>query len=81
MRYAIDLDGTLTTKKKITNFSYDYLVNIEADKKMIEIVNRLYNEGHTIYIYTARKHDLKNITKIWDICFCLNEGILSISQQ
>jgi len=65
MRYAIDLDGTLTKQKKITNFSYDYLLNIESDLEMIEAVNELYDEGNTIYIYTARKQNLKQITKIY----------------
>lgn len=48
MKYVFDLDGTLCNT---TNGNYELAEPI-ADR--IETVNRLYDNGHTITIYTAR---------------------------
>ena len=47
MKYCFDLDGTLCTKRNL-----DYQ-NAEPFKERIEIVNSLYDEGHTIVIIDA----------------------------
>ena len=48
MRYAFDIDNTLVT----TNGSdYEHCVPIQH---RIDRVNRLFEEGHTIYLFTAR---------------------------
>ena len=48
MIYCFDLDGTLCTKRYL-----DYQ-NAEPLYDRINIVNSLYDEGHTIIIETAR---------------------------
>lgn len=48
MRYAFDIDNTLVH----TNGS-DYK-NATPIQKRIDVVNRLYEEGHTIFLFTAR---------------------------
>tara|TARA_Y100000310_G_scaffold343167_1_gene449604 strand:+ start:5970 stop:6290 length:321 start_codon:yes stop_codon:yes gene_type:complete len=48
MTYVFDLDGTLCTQ---ASGNYSAARPLEAN---IKVVNRLYNEGHKIIIYTAR---------------------------
>ena len=49
LTYCFDLDGTLCTQ-----FSDKDYTKAEPIKEAIAEVNRLYNEGHTIIIDTAR---------------------------
>lgn len=65
MKYCFDLDGTLTKQPKIEYFSKEYLMNIEPYKEIIDKVNELYNDGHIIIIHTARRKNIKKITKRW----------------
>lgn len=62
MVYAFDLDGTICT----TTQDGDYHL-ARPYRLMIEIINRLYDEGHKIIIYTARgmysKTDRSEFTK------------------
>lgn len=62
MIYVFDLDGTICTKT--TNGDYHLA---KPYKMMVDIVRRLYDEGHKIIIYTARgmysKTDRMEITK------------------
>lgn len=46
--YCFDLDGTLCTN---TEGNYEQALPIE---NRIKVVNRLFDEGHTILIFTAR---------------------------
>jgi len=48
MRYAFDIDNTLV---KTVNSDYERSVPIQS---RIDSVNRLYDAGHTIYLFTAR---------------------------
>lgn len=48
MIYAVDIDGVLCND---TLGDYE---NSIADKRVIDKVNNLYDEGHTIKIFTAR---------------------------
>jgi len=48
MIYCFDIDGTICT-----NTNGDYIHAIPFPRA-IELVNRLFNEGHTIYFYTSR---------------------------
>lgn len=69
--YAFDLDGTLCT---LTNGKYE---TAEPFTDRIIHVNSLFEEGHTILIFTARgatsKRDLKDLTlgqlSAWGIKF------------
>jgi carbamoyl-phosphate synthase large subunit len=45
---VLDLDGTIVTTK---NNEYEYA---QPKKEMIDKINKLYNEGHTIIIRTGR---------------------------
>lgn len=47
MKYVIDIDGTVCTQEK------DYK-NAQPMYDNIEKVNKLYDEGHIIWFYTAR---------------------------
>jgi glycerol-3-phosphate cytidylyltransferase len=62
MIYCFDLDGTLCTQTK-----NGYYTDIEPMLTAIKEVNRLYEEGHTVKIFTARGStsgkDLTDITK------------------
>lgn len=49
MQLIIDLDGTICTEEKM--FSRSLAKPIE---KAVDSVNKLYEEGHTIIIYSAR---------------------------
>lgn len=69
--YAFDLDGTLCT---LTDGKYE---NAEPFTERIKHVNKLFNEGHTILIFTARgatsKRDLREFTLeqlfAWEVKF------------
>lgn len=53
--YAFDLDDTLCTRdKNLEHLGPDKYKHCIPIKSMIDKSNRLYDEGHTIYIYTAR---------------------------
>jgi FMN phosphatase YigB (HAD superfamily) len=53
IRYVFDLDNTLCDTKKKENGNWGYL-EAEPFKDRIDIVNKLYNDGHYIIIETAR---------------------------
>ena len=69
--YAFDLDGTLCT---LTDGKYE-IAEPFADR--ISHVNKLFEEGHTILIFTARgatsKRDLRDFTlgqlSVWGVKF------------
>lgn len=48
MRYAFDIDNTLV---KTNSSDYENSVPIQH---RIDRVNRLFDEGHTVYLFTAR---------------------------
>ena len=55
MIYCFDLDGTLGTTPPHQEDSTpgDYMNSVPMQER-IDVVNRLYDEGHTILIETAR---------------------------
>jgi len=53
MRYVFDLDNTLCDTKKKEDGNWDYL-NSEPFIDRINIVNKLFDDGHYIIIETAR---------------------------
>lgn len=65
MRYVFDLDGTLCTQ---TASLYNFAMPIP---ERIAMVNRLYDEGHDIIIFTARGMSEKDETsatlRYWDL--------------
>lgn len=77
MIYKIDIDGVLcqTTIKGLNRF-YDYSKSI-PNYEVIKKVNKLYNEGHVINIWTSRGSisgiSWKNITirqlKEWGVLY------------
>ena len=56
--YVIDLDGTLCDTKRNKVGYWDY-IGAKPYLKRIKFVNKLYQEGHTIIIETARGCDSK----------------------
>jgi hypothetical protein len=53
--YAFDLDDTLCTREdNVEHLGPDKYKYCHPIPKMVELVNELYDKGHTIYIYTAR---------------------------
>ena len=53
MIYVFDLDNTLCDTKKKLDGNWDYL-NSEPFQERIDLVNKLYDEGHYIVYLTAR---------------------------
>jgi len=52
---AFDLDETLCTRPKgIEHLGADKYNHCSPIQDMVNVVNKLYDEGHTIKIYTAR---------------------------
>ena len=60
MQLIIDLDGTICTEEKTYSRSMAKPLN-----GAIENLNRLYNEGHIIIIYTARTWMEYEMTSDW----------------
>lgn len=53
--YAFDLDDTLCYREPgFEHLGADKYKHCKPIEKMINKVNELHNEGHTVYIYTAR---------------------------
>ena len=53
--YAFDLDDTLCFRpKEVESLGVEKYKHCLPIQEMIDICNRLYDEGNTIYIYTAR---------------------------
>ena len=63
--YCFDLDGTLCTQVDIHNYGADadpegvYDLALPHEDRIAK-VNKLYNEGNTIYIETARGSEINN---------------------
>lgn len=57
----VDFDSTLTTGE--TKPWWQEPLNEQPDWGMIEIVNDLYKQGHTIIIFTARREEVREETK------------------
>lgn len=53
MKYVFDIDGTICKEVFIKNGKKDYLNHLPYPER-IEMVNRLYDKGHTIKYMTAR---------------------------
>jgi hypothetical protein len=68
---VFDLDGTLCTQ---ANPEYH---NAEPIPEAIEVVNRLYDDGYTILIYTARFMG----RNAWDIHMAYHDGYELTRQQ
>jgi len=49
MRYVVDIDGTICTQREKGDYE-----NAEPLPERIEKINKLYDEGHTIWFFTAR---------------------------
>lgn len=54
MKFCFDIDGVLAT----TVEDLDYMSAMPI-RKNIDLVNRLYEKGHTITLYTARGSETK----------------------
>jgi len=58
---AFDLDDTLCTRPvDIEHLGVDKYIQCEPIPEMIKMSNALYDNGHTIYIYTARGMSIFN---------------------
>jgi uncharacterized HAD superfamily protein len=60
MQIIIDLDGTICTEEKTYSRSL-----AQAKKGAVEAVNKLYEQGHTIIIYSARTWMEFEMTTAW----------------
>lgn len=72
MIYCFDIDGTICE-----TINADYK-NAKPNKKVIRKVNKLYDSGHTILIYTARgMGTLKgDVAKVYDTWYELTKNQL-----
>ena len=61
--YAVDLDGVLCVEDK--DYSLTGFINKKPIKENIQAVNKLYRQGHTINVYTARTHGYRPVTEAW----------------
>jgi capsule biosynthesis phosphatase len=50
MRIVFDIDNTITIKH-----GEDYTIDSLPNQPMIDVLNKLYDKGYTIVLYTARK--------------------------
>lgn len=66
MAIHIDLDGTICVGKHRTDcWTEEECLEALPKESMIEACERLYNAGHTIIIYTARREPLRAATLYW----------------
>ena len=71
-RIAVDLDGTLTSVSdfpEVWSSTPDQLTKAyegsKPNKEIIILVNKLYDKGYTIFIFTARSNMYQSVTKKW----------------
>lgn len=71
-RIAVDMDGTLTKQAlfpdvwDLTPKEHNRLLDkAKPDKELINIVNKYYDKGYIVYIYTARPDLYERATKKW----------------
>lgn len=57
----VDFDSTLTTSEG--NPWWVDRLDEEPREEMIEVVNDLYKQGHTVIIYTARREEVRDETE------------------
>ena len=62
MTFSIDLDGTLTNSPGIRYTEY---YSAEPNYELIAKVNKLYDEGHRIIIFTARHTSDRIVSTKW----------------
>lgn len=60
MRLIIDMDGTICTEEKTFSRSL-----AKPKEGAVESINRLYDQGHTIIIYSARTWMEYEMTSVW----------------
>ena len=61
--YAFDIDGTLTVETNgFGNFIYSRRT---PNLTMIDNVNKLYNKGHMIILWTSRFEEDRKVTEEW----------------
>jgi hydroxymethylpyrimidine pyrophosphatase-like HAD family hydrolase len=65
--YAVDLDGTLTLEE----VHWENYLRAKPDHEAIKKINKLWDEGHEVHIYTARPSQDKTVTIKW----LLNNGV------
>ena len=53
MRYVFDLDNTICDTKKKEDGNWDYL-GAKPFPERVDLINKLFNDGHYIIIETAR---------------------------
>ena len=53
-KFVIDIDGTICSQNKDGNYQY-----ARPKTGRIETINKLYDEGHTIVLFTARGTETK----------------------
>ena len=58
--YCFDIDGTICSIEKSENYS-----KAIPHKEIIQKINELYDQGHTIYFYTGRHMQKERLTKEW----------------
>lgn len=62
--YMIDIDGTLGDD--IDNSNIEGMIDAKVYPNAVEEINRLYNDGHIITIFTARTSaEHKDVTETW----------------
>lgn len=59
--YAVDIDGTLCVEQK-EYWKYAEAIPI---KPYIKRINKLYDEGNTVVLYTSRYPEDEEVTKTW----------------
>jgi len=63
--FCVDIDGTLTTGPGYTDYSDAEVLAQQPNQQMIDIINRLYDKGHTIILHTARIWANFEVTVKW----------------
>lgn len=71
MRYVFDLDGTIC--EEMPTFER-FLAN--PKQAVVDKINTLYENGHTIIIFTARSWAEYDITKQWLEKYCISYDLL-----
>jgi hypothetical protein len=63
MRYVVDIDDTIFITEPVPMVNYTDYGIVDINEDLINAINKLYDEGNTIIIYTARHWLLLEKTK------------------
>ena len=63
--FSIDIDGVIGVAKEINDWDFSNMGNHKVNRGVIDKINLLFGEGHTIILHTGRDECNRDFTEKW----------------